>query len=110
MAKFTFVSHQGSSVNDYFISSIDFVSYVSSLYVGEKAVSDHFPLELSCRTKQSVTNDVSNQGQVKYVWNDVYEFRFLDNLKRCLDLSLLLDMLNSNVDRSLSKFVDCLLD
>ncbi len=45
--EFTFIGNQGSSVNDYFICSTDFLSYISSLYVGDRTDSDHFPLDLS---------------------------------------------------------------
>ena len=74
---YTFISDFGSSVNDYFLVSIDLFEIIYSscnFIVSDNTQSQHMPLELSLKLPREDNSKVrlpkhSMMSSVKYVWN-----------------------------------------
>ena len=112
-SNFTFFSDRGNSVIDFFICSVDLISYVSSLQIVSRVESQHMPVEIVVSDALNLTNEkVKSSKAEKLLWDKDKAHLFLANLGTDEAKRGLTDALNSidtDVDLALDKFVGTLL-
>jgi len=110
--KFTFVSHAGSSVIDYWIVSPDIMPFCSSFFVNESVVSPHMCLELSLSCRERKLRRESNViVSSKIIWDsgsrDEYLSRLRENLL-LIDFDSFLNEDDLDVDNCTEVITSCL--
>jgi len=113
--RFTFYSERGNSTIDYFVSSVDFVTYVCSLSVAQRVESQHMPVLLGAHAIPSHDNqsDSTTHSSDKMKWDSSKAQLYLDyllseNSRRRIDEAT--NEINGNIDNALGKFISILLD
>ena len=117
--RYTFVSHAGCSVTDYFLFSYDLLSMFFNdceLRVLERIDSDHmpvvarvsFPFENKCNGSNSENERVVIR---KFVWNDANAGVYYDNL--CNDATHVrlihaMDLVDVDINKALDVFNECI--
>ena len=83
--EFTFVSHSGSSVNDYFLVSLDFPGFkIVQVHVSPRVESLRMPVSLALNTaRQHEARATADQATVvtKLVWQDNLTRTFQNNVR-----------------------------
>ena len=83
--EFTFVSHSGSSVNGYFLVSLDFPeSKIVQVHASPRVESQHMPVSLTLNTaRQHGARATADQATVvtKLVWQDNLTWTFQNNVR-----------------------------
>ena len=111
----TFISQAGSSLIDYFCASNELCgrNVFMSLQVESRADSDHLPVTLTVRTTRTDGSTPRAQGEwvEKLVWDGTKTQLYLDALhsrESQEKLSRATGELDTDVDRALGLFVECL--
>ena len=112
---FTFFSDRGNSTIDFFLSSVDFLSYACSLSVVERVESQHMPVRLRVHAVPETVSDDENKVHTssKLQWDASKEQMYLDCLLSDDSKQRLDDAMNSiagNAERALGQFVSLILD
>jgi len=117
--EFTYICRSGSSVVDYFLASCDLLcsNVFCQFKVDNQVESDHLPVSVSMRLAKDIATDRTEQYVTyadKIVWDKEKENQFIDTLYNNDGIKLELEnatrILENDVDRALSMFVDCLKD
>ena len=115
--QFTFVSHQGNSVIDYVLVSIDFI-YKTSMHfeIGSRVESSHMPLHLSIAKKQTqeqkqkLNSTRENTTRIKWDSEKAEEYKEKINSEESKTrLQEAFELLAVNTESALKKFSDTLL-
>ena len=112
---FTYVSPNGCSVVDYFILSNSLLNLVSRMSVGERIESKHMPIELvlKCKTGSTPNKDVQTEIKIeKYVWDKERATEYINSITSPPLQGLLseaADLVDQDIDESLSKLTDAIL-
>ena len=115
--QFTFVSHQGNSVIDYVLVSIDFI-YKTSMHfeIGSRVESSHMPLHLNIAKKQTqeqkqkLNSTRENTTRIKWNSEKAEEYKEKINSEESkTKLQEAFELLAVNTESALKKFSDTLL-
>ena len=115
--EFTFVSHSGSSVNDYFLVSLDFPeSKIVQVHVSPRVESQHMPVSLTLNTaRQHGERATADQATVvtKLVWQDNLTRTFQNNVRSSVFTNTLgeaTEQIARDPNKALDIFVSLLLN
>ncbi|CAB0019825.1 unnamed protein product, partial [Nesidiocoris tenuis] len=82
--EFTFISHLGSSVNDFVCVSAPMIEWELDLEVGKQIFSDHLPLQFKFVVRSDTSNLLERRKRQKFTWNkkigDGYGARLMEAL------------------------------
>ena len=109
---FTYISEQGSSLIDYFISSPGLFQYFSHFRVGNRIESKHMPLNLNFTVSgETKYNAVHSETTYRYRWNNEYAGDFMDKITLSSSkFDHLINVLETDIDLAIESFVNCILD
>ena len=115
--RYTFISHCGNSVNDYFMASEDLfalIRYDCRLCVMERIKSDHMPLELHTNVEEMTEPAAqvdNNEYTFKFVWKADCTQQFIESMhsdETKEQLRLASCLIDVDINEALKSFTDCL--
>ncbi|CAB0008981.1 unnamed protein product, partial [Nesidiocoris tenuis] len=78
----TFVSHLGSSTNDYVAVTAAMVDWGINLVVGNQIFSDHMPLEFTLRSGEQEMDALRSKKRHTLKWKEQFARRYRDKLSK----------------------------
>ena len=117
----TFISSAGTSTVDYFIVSCELLLnvHVSSLMIESITDSDHLPIVMCVEIRNDINENTDKKAHSsdsiyqKFIWNDKREDEYVKKLESCEiqnRLMMAVQAMDTDVDRALDIFVNCLKD
>ena len=115
--RYTFISHCGNSVNDYFMVSEDLFALIQHdcrLCVMERIESDHLPLELHTNVEEMTELAAqvdNNEYSFKFVWKADCTQQFIESMhsdETKEQLRLASNLIDVDINEALKSFTDCL--
>ena len=111
---YTYISETGSSVNDYWLISVEFLEQFENrctMRVQERIESDHLPLEFTVKMLRTGTQGDCRQDSIqcieKFLWKPDYEQEFRENMASSAThtrLMYAIEMINVDVNKAKSLF------
>ena len=121
-AQFTFMSHSGKSVIDYFIASRSIIHLFTRLDIKDSVLSSHSPLEMTVACNITMSKeDKMNMLESKLIWDESMAERYRHTLQETLDSTLCVLMsterrqqvnidIDLDIDDVTSELTKCLLE